>query len=186
MSRPDEAKRHDADAFFTIHDVIKAGYTLEPLGCLNPECPDPRSGNVTHHQHVGRYGDACCAICGLWQIETFGDEHGQPVDLPGLWSVAVYFVEQCCGGPEEGGWYFEAGDRCDEPDLARLSWAKADVYGDVAIARMQMVQAELDRDWNLGDHARPLSSVLSAGRWESRAWPSWPPPRFQAETPRYE
>jgi hypothetical protein len=28
--------------------------------------------------------------------------------------------------------------------------------------------AMIDRDWNTGDHARPISSVLSVGRFEAR------------------
>lgn len=180
--------RHDDDRgviFHTVHDVIRAGFTLEPLRCLNPACPEPLSGNVTHNQYVGRYGDAYCSICGVWQVETFGDEHGQPVDPPGLWSVAVYFVERRYGGQEEGGWWYDAGERCDDPALTRFSWAEADVYDDAAMARASAVQAELDRDWNVGDHARPLCEMLSAGRWEARAAPGWPASRFPAATPSY-
>jgi hypothetical protein len=48
------------------------------------------------------------------------------------------------------------------------------------------VQAHLDRDWNTGDHARPISSVLSAGRFEARVHGGWPPLAYPAERPRYE
>ena len=48
------------------------------------------------------------------------------------------------------------------------------------------VQAHLDRDWNVGDHAREISSVLSAGRYEARVHDGWPPLAFPAERPRYE
>jgi hypothetical protein len=48
------------------------------------------------------------------------------------------------------------------------------------------VQAYLDRDWNVGDHAREISSVLSAGRFEARVHDGWPPLAFPAERPRYE
>ena len=41
------------------------------------------------------------------------------------------------------------------------------------------VQAHLNRDWNVGDHAREISSVLSAGRFEARVHDSWPPPPFR-------
>lgn len=170
---------------YTVHDVIRAGYTLEPLRCLNPDCPEPHSGNVTHNQHVGRFGDAYCSVCGLWQVESFGDEQGVPVDPPALWSVAVYRVERRYGGPEAGGWWYDAGERCDGPEFARLGWAEAEVYDDVAVARAREVQAVLDRDWNIGDHARLLDSVLSAGRWQARAQPGWPPARFPSKTPRY-
>ena len=47
-------------------------------------------------------------------------------------------------------------------------------------------QAHLNRDWNVGDHAREISSVLSAGRFEACVHDGWPPAAFPAERPRYE
>jgi len=46
---------------FTVHDVIKAGHTLEPLECLH--CG--HVGEVTFNQAIG---DAHCAQCGQWQL----------------------------------------------------------------------------------------------------------------------
>ncbi len=46
---------------FTVHDVIAAGYTLEPLVCLH--CGYE---GITYLQYVG---DAYCANCGEWQLE---------------------------------------------------------------------------------------------------------------------
>lgn len=46
---------------YTVKDVIKAEYTLEPLACIH--C---HSTEVTYHQYIG---DAHCATCGTWQIE---------------------------------------------------------------------------------------------------------------------
>ena len=187
MRSPDDgaAATEPASGSYTVHDVVRACYTLEPLRCLNPDCPEPLSGNVTHHQYVGRYGDAYCSICGLWQIESFGDAAGRPVPPPGLWTVAVYFVERRYGGPEEGGWWYDAAERCDEPALTRLSWVEANVYDDAASARAREVQVVLDRDWNVGDHARPLDSALSAGRWQARASEGWPPAAIPAVPPTY-
>lgn len=47
-------------------------------------------------------------------------------------------------------------------------------------------QAHLYRDWNVGDHAREISSVLSTGRFEARVHDGWPPLAFPAERLRYE
>lgn len=47
------------------------------------------------------------------------------------------------------------------------------------------VQAHLDRDWDPGDHARPISSV-SAGRFETGVHDGWPLATFPAARPRYE
>lgn len=48
----------------TVHDVRAAGFTLEPMACINPACSDPASGNVAFDQAVG---DAYCSECGEWQ-----------------------------------------------------------------------------------------------------------------------
>jgi hypothetical protein len=46
---------------YTVHDVDRAGYTLEPLRCLF--CGSPE---VTYHQYIH---DARCENCGKWQKE---------------------------------------------------------------------------------------------------------------------
>jgi len=48
---------------YTVHDVIKAGCTLEPMRCLH--CGSEE--NVTFNQGVG---DAQCGNCGEWQLES--------------------------------------------------------------------------------------------------------------------
>ena len=47
-------------------------------------------------------------------------------------------------------------------------------------------QAHLNCDWNIGDHAREISSVLCVGRFGAHAHEGWPPLAFPAERPRYE
>lgn len=47
-------------------------------------------------------------------------------------------------------------------------------------------QAYLNRDWNVGDHVRKISSLLSAGRFGAHAHKGWPPLAFSAERRRYE
>ena len=32
-------------------------------------------------------------------------------------SIAVYLVQLAYGGPEEGGWYYQAGELCTDPEL---------------------------------------------------------------------
>lgn len=51
---------------FTVHDIIAAEYTLEPLRCLH--CG---SLEVTFSQAVM---DARCADCGRWQLDDNGEE----------------------------------------------------------------------------------------------------------------
>ncbi|MFZ3583727.1 hypothetical protein ACOI1H_16350 [Loktanella sp. DJP18] len=59
---------------FTVKDVIAASVTLEPIICANIACPDPSSGNVVFNQGVG---DACCEVCGEWQLDL-------PTEISGL------------------------------------------------------------------------------------------------------
>jgi len=47
---------------YTVHDVLNAGYTLEPMVCL--KCG--QVGYVTFSQYVG---DAYCEQCGEWQLD---------------------------------------------------------------------------------------------------------------------
>ena len=47
--------------FYTVHDVIKAGYTLEPMICLY--C------GGTEVEYMQYISDAYCADCGRWQLD---------------------------------------------------------------------------------------------------------------------
>lgn len=51
---------------YTVHDVLAAGYNLEPLTCLHCQ----HTGEVTFNQGIG---DAHCAMCGEWQLEETDD-----------------------------------------------------------------------------------------------------------------
>ena len=101
-------------------------------------------------------------------------------------SVAVYLVQRLYGGPEEGGWYYNAGELCVDPGLTAFGTTFADGHEDQAAKMAGEIQGHLDRDWNTGDHAHEISSVLSAGRFEARVHEGWPPLAFPAERPRYE
>jgi len=101
-------------------------------------------------------------------------------------SVAVYLTQRLYGGPEEGGWWYDAGELCTDPALTGFRRHLPDGHED-RVRRMSMeVQAHLDRDWNTGDHARLISSVLSAGRFEAHVHDGWAPLAFPDERPRYE
>lgn len=47
---------------YTVKDVIRAGYTLDPLKCI--KCG--HVGEVTFLQYVG---DGQCGVCGEWQLD---------------------------------------------------------------------------------------------------------------------
>ena len=98
-------------------------------------------------------------------------------------SVAIYLVQRLYGGPEEGGWYFDAGELCSVDELTASGTTFSTGDKDRAVRMAAEVQAHLDRDWNVGDHARPLGSVLSAGRYVAHVHDGWPPLAFPAERP---
>uniref|UniRef100_UPI0035CC9C69 hypothetical protein n=1 Tax=uncultured Sphingomonas sp. TaxID=158754 RepID=UPI0035CC9C69 len=101
-------------------------------------------------------------------------------------SIAVYLVQLAYGGPEEGGWYYQTGELCTDPELASFGTTFTDGHETRAKAMADEVQVHLDRDWNTDDHAREISSVLSAGRFEACVHDGCPPATFPAERPRYD
>ena len=98
-------------------------------------------------------------------------------------SVAVYLVQRVYGGPEEGGWYYDAGELCTAPELTAFGTTFPVGDEDRAFRMAAEIQGHLDRDWNVADHARALSSVLSAGRYFAQVNDGWPPVACPAEPP---
>jgi hypothetical protein len=47
---------------YTVYDVIRAEYTLEPLKCIHCDSTEA----IEYAQYIG---DAYCAVCGKWQLE---------------------------------------------------------------------------------------------------------------------
>ena len=101
-------------------------------------------------------------------------------------SVAVYLVQRLYGGAEEGGWYYDSGELCTDPALTAFGVIFAEGHEDNGRTMALEVQAHLYRDWNVGDHARQISNVLCAGRFEAHVHDGWPPLAFPDERPRYE
>jgi len=56
-------------AEYTFQDVLIAGYTLEPLRCLNPSCKHVGEVVVSKSPY-----DARCQICGEWQLKYLEEE----------------------------------------------------------------------------------------------------------------
>ncbi len=75
-------------------------------------------------------------------------------------SIAVYLVQLAYGGPEEGGWYYQTGELCTDPELTAFGTTFTDGHEARAKAMADEVQVHLDRDWNTGDHARDQQRPL--------------------------
>lgn len=99
-------------------------------------------------------------------------------------SIAVFDVSLAFGGPEEGGWWYEAGSRAEEPDLIAMGKLVADQ--EEAKAVRDSIQEVLDRDWNTGSRKYDLNSTISAGKYLALIHDGWPPARYPEVRPRYE
>lgn len=98
-----------------------------------------------------------------------------------FYTVAIYMEDKLYGGPEEGGWYYHAGDLVMEPRAAALlrgfdneedAWDYANKLNNTTMEQ-----------WNEG---RPsISSCLSEGRYVAIAEEGMPVPYFPEEIPHY-
>lgn len=90
--------------------------------------------------------------------------------------VAVYNVELAYGGSEEGGWWYEAGT------LHRI----LGVFRNEAKASAYRRRASKLVDQLVNKHRRPISSVLSDGRYSVLMHEHTAPENFPSERPHYE
>ena len=102
--------------------------------------------------------------------------------------LAIFHVQQCYGGGEEGGWYFRAGelkskvhtyfDEDYNPDNGN--------YGIQALYTLRnRIQRALDHYYEIND--RDLSSVLSEGQMRCEIWRGEDiPANYPKQKPHYE
>lgn len=97
----------------------------------------------------------------------------------GTFVVAVYLVDRCYGGPEEGGWWYDAGN------LVRT--VKVFKNENRAIDYCRRLNRKLDsRTIGPNVDRRDKNSVLSEGVYEAHIYEIAAPMRFPEERPRYE
>lgn len=97
---------------------------------------------------------------------------------PTFWTVAIYLANRAYGGPEEGGWYFDCGSRCDEyPPL---------IFNNEQDARAARRLAELLLDTGENVGRRPIESVLSQGMYSAEVYGGYPPTHYPETRPHYE
>jgi hypothetical protein len=90
--------------------------------------------------------------------------------------VAVHLVDKAYGGPEEGGWWYQTGEH-----VRTLR-----VFGcnERAVTYARRLDRLLDATLNKG--RRPISSVLSEGRYEADVFEHVVPEHYPATKPHYE
>ncbi len=93
--------------------------------------------------------------------------------------VAAYEVNRCYGGPEEGGWWFDAGEL-----IRILKVFKAEPQ---AIEFCRRLNFRLhSRKFGPNAGRRELSSVLSDGEVEARLFEQSAPEYYPEQRPHYE
>ena len=114
-----------------------------------------------------------------------------PPPIAPFWTVAIYLVELAHGGQEEGGWWYDRGERVDHEmegvHTAHLLtvFSVPEGGGEAAADGYRTVlQKLLDGTVNVGRRAK--SSVLSAGVYEAHVYNGHPPQHFPERRPHYE
>ena len=90
--------------------------------------------------------------------------------------VSIYMIDKRYGGPEEGGWWYNIGD------LVRTMH----VFGNegAAYAYCNRLNDKLGTTLNKG--RRPISSVLSTGRYAAKVHENHAPLHYPGSQPYYE
>jgi hypothetical protein len=130
---------------------------------------------------------------------SLSDDLAREAPAP-FWTVAIYLADRVYGGPEEGGWWYEAGYRIDHllhginpNSLLTVFDGEGTRYQDTeeqtaaeqeAHEYAANLQVLLDVTVNVG--RRDIGSVLSSGRYYARAYPGHPPAHYPATRPHYE
>lgn len=95
---------------------------------------------------------------------------------PKRFIVAVYMVDLAFGGHEEGGWYYQCGERIRQMRMFRNE--------DSAYDYARKLNERLESTLNKG--RREISSVLSDGRYAAQVHADSAPEYFPAQRPHYE
>lgn len=103
-----------------------------------------------------------------------------------FWTVAIYSVGLAYGGPEEGGWWYQCGERIDHALDGIASEYLLTVWSCEAVAGSwsRTLQEKLDASVNVGKYE--ISSVLSNGRYYAQVYNGHPPANYPETRPHYE
>lgn len=134
--------------------------------------------------------DDHCLVCEREDNEAA--EAARKAAEPPFWTVAIYRIDLAYGGPEEGGWYYQCGERIDHPldgIPAEFTFNSFNPTGgktaeECANEFAGQLQQLLDAGPNKG--RREISSVLSDGRYDAQVHNGHPPHRYPETRPHYE
>jgi hypothetical protein len=104
-------------------------------------------------------------------------------------SVAIYLTDRRYGGPEEGGWWYDVGERVDDvldgmpPDSVAKVFS-GEASEEEAEQHAALLNGLLGQSVNVG--RRSIDSVLSTGRYVAEVRECWPEKNYPKEKPHYE
>lgn len=105
--------------------------------------------------------------------------------------VAIYLCNRAYGGPEEGGWWYDCGERVTEApeginpnDLVTLFDGANGRHE--ANAWRDTLQLQLDTYCNNRGSRSDLNSVICEGRYIAKVYESHAPAFYPATRPHYE
>jgi hypothetical protein len=98
---------------------------------------------------------------------------------PLFYCVSIYLADLSCGGPEEGGWYYEHGEPClEQAYLTRCFPTREEA---------REYRRSLDNFIDSLNEGRPsMCSVLSIGRYVARIDDGHYPEHYPKRRPHYE
>lgn len=136
---------------------------------------------------AGEHYDVGPTDCALQIISDREDsERETPLPEPTFFTVAVYLANRAYGGPEEGGWWYDCGQRVDEA-LDGLGIPRIFTDEHEAAAYARELSVKLDEKLNSpAGYRTDLSSVCCEGRYEARVCAEYPDPHYPSERPHYE
>ena len=112
-------------------------------------------------------------------FEGYGEE--DEAREPTLYSVAPYLIDQVYGGPEEGGWYYTAGNFVSGPDIPLPVFVRTYDEAVIELEKMNVLLAPLN------EGRADIHSVLSNGRYQAEIQEGGSVPQyFPIERPYYE
>lgn len=109
-----------------------------------------------------------------WNAWAGENIHADHVTRKDRW-VNIYLVDRVYGGPEEGGWWYTAGEPVES---IYVPWSSFDEAAEIR-------DKSDDKCEKLNEGRRPISSVLSEGEYQARIEDHFAEP-FPSEQPHYE
>jgi hypothetical protein len=109
-----------------------------------------------------------------------------PDAKPVFYWVAVYHRQQCFGGREEGGWWYDAGELCTDPHYyPPHASPSCHLTEEEAIAARTALELAMEAA-GINDGLYEYTSVLSTGRYYAEIHEGSLPTHYPETRPHYE